>query len=350
MRIVFWLICLCAAAPALCGAVAFPVLEAPAVYSGGVESESVRYYATLLLNPDHLFILRERMMRADGRPSERTLTGAWFQVRDGSLLQLANRNGLDRVLNIGGSGSLYWGVQSPFPKYMNVTLRKGGEKFPFAVMGTLTFGGSTAVLQDAATNKTYPLLPDAQIEQLRGRGERFFVDADVEESGASLRILRLRSATDGIPKLPQDTPERFQRLVSGAHWRATLDGQTFSCTFQQEKTERGRLDMTMSDLAVHVSYRLDREAIILAVQDMDVINAVTKVLYPEVARRYNTTPSRVERAVRHAIETAWDRGDLETLQRYFGYTVSNTKGKPTNSEFIAMIADRIRLQSKGKIA
>ena len=89
-----------------------------------------------------------------------------------------------------------------------------------------------------------------------------------------------------------------------------------------------------------------REAIIIAVQDMDVINAVTKVLYPEVARRYNTTPSRVERAVRHAIETAWDRGDLETLQRYFGYTVSNTKGKPTNSEFIAMIADKIRLEGK----
>ena len=82
-------------------------------------------------------------------------------------------------------------------------------------------------------------------------------------------------------------------------------------------------------------YQYVREAIILAVQDMDVINAVTKVLYPEVARRYNTTPSRVERAVRHAIETAWDRGDLETLQRYFGYTVSNTKGKPTNSEFIS---------------
>lgn len=97
-------------------------------------------------------------------------------------------------------------------------------------------------------------------------------------------------------------------------------------------------------------YQYVREAIILAVQDMDVINAVTKVLYPEVARRYGTTPSRVERAVRHAIETAWDRGDLETLQRYFGYTVSNTKGKPTNSEFIAMIADRIRLQIKGRIA
>ena len=69
---------------------------------------------------------------------------------------------------------------------------------------------------------------------------------------------------------------------------------------------------------------------------MDVINAVTKVLYPEVAKRFATTPSRVERAIRHAIEVAWDRGDLETLQKFFGYTVSNTKGKPTNSEFIAM--------------
>ncbi len=93
-------------------------------------------------------------------------------------------------------------------------------------------------------------------------------------------------------------------------------------------------------------YQYVREAIIIAVQDMEVINAVTKVLYPEVARRFNTTPSRVERAVRHAIEVAWDRGDLETLQRYFGYTVSNAKGKPTNSEFIAMIADRIRLEDR----
>ena len=91
-------------------------------------------------------------------------------------------------------------------------------------------------------------------------------------------------------------------------------------------------------------YQYVREAIVIAVQDIEVINAVTKELYPEVARRFSTTPSRVERAVRHAIEVAWDRGDLETLQRYFGYTVSNTKGKPTNSEFIAMIADKIRLE------
>ena len=94
-------------------------------------------------------------------------------------------------------------------------------------------------------------------------------------------------------------------------------------------------------------YQYLREAIMIAVDDMDVINAVTKVLYPEVAKRFSTTPSRVERAIRHAIEVAWDRGDLETLQKYFGYTVSNSKGKPTNSEFIAMIADRLVLEMRG---
>ena len=93
-------------------------------------------------------------------------------------------------------------------------------------------------------------------------------------------------------------------------------------------------------------YQYVREAIMITVENMDVINSVTKVLYPEVAKRYHTTPSRVERAIRHAIEVAWDRGDLETLQRFFGYTVSNAKGKPTNSEFIAMISDRIRLKMK----
>ena len=93
-------------------------------------------------------------------------------------------------------------------------------------------------------------------------------------------------------------------------------------------------------------YQYLREAILLAVNDMDVINAITKVLYPQVAKTFSTTPSRVERAIRHAIEVAWDRGDLDTLQRFFGYTVSNTKGKPTNSEFIALIADRLQLQLK----
>ncbi|MBE6975238.1 MAG: sporulation transcription factor Spo0A [Ruminococcaceae bacterium] len=93
-------------------------------------------------------------------------------------------------------------------------------------------------------------------------------------------------------------------------------------------------------------YQYLREAIMIAIDDMDVINAITKVLYPMVAKKFDTTASRVERAIRHAIEVAWDRGDLDTLQRLFGYTVSNTKGKPTNSEFIALIADKLQLRLK----
>lgn len=93
-------------------------------------------------------------------------------------------------------------------------------------------------------------------------------------------------------------------------------------------------------------YQYLREAIMMTVKDMEAINAITKILYPTVAKRYKTTSSRVERAIRHAIEVAWDRGDVETLQNFFGYTVSGVKGKPTNSEFISMIADRLRLQMK----
>ena len=82
------------------------------------------------------------------------------------------------------------------------------------------------------------------------------------------------------------------------------------------------------------------------IENGDLINAVTKVLYPTVAKKYQTTSSRVERAIRHAIEVAWDRGDLDTLNSYFGYTIQNERGKPTNSEFIAMIADNLRLRNK----
>ena len=95
-------------------------------------------------------------------------------------------------------------------------------------------------------------------------------------------------------------------------------------------------------------YHYLRDAIIMAVEDMDVLNAITKVLYPTVAKMHQTTASRVERAIRHAIEVAWSRGKLDTLDDLFGYTVSNGKGKPTNSEFIALIADTIRLEYKNR--
>ena len=93
-------------------------------------------------------------------------------------------------------------------------------------------------------------------------------------------------------------------------------------------------------------YQYLREAIMMVVNDIDVINQITKSLYPKIALKFNTTPSRVERAIRHAIEVAWGRGQQEAVEQIFGYTISAAKGKPTNSEFIAMIADKLRLELK----
>ena len=129
---------------------------------------------------------------------------------------------------------------------------------------------------------------------------------------------------------------------------------------QMKKTEEGGGTVVESGLENRVTnmlheigipahikgYHYLRDAIIMAVEDMDVLNAITKVLYPTVAKKYKTTSSRVERAIRHAIEVAWSRGKLDTIDELFGYTVSNGKGKPTNSEFIALIADTIQLEYK----
>lgn len=93
-------------------------------------------------------------------------------------------------------------------------------------------------------------------------------------------------------------------------------------------------------------YQYLREAIIMSVNDIDMLNSITKILYPTIAKKFQTTPSRVERAIRHAIEVAWSRGKMDTIDALFGYTVSTGKGKPTNSEFIALIADKIRLEYK----
>ena len=141
-------------------------------------------------------------------------------------------------------------------------------------------------------------------------------------------------------------PCRIQSVIGRA--RELAGGKT-GTQIQEETSSRDlerQVTAIIHEIGVpaHIKgYQYLREAITLAVGDMEVINAVTKVLYPAVAKKFGTTASRVERAIRHAIEVAWDRGDLETLQKYFGYTVSNAKGKPTNSEFIAMIADRISL-------
>ena len=152
-----------------------------------------------------------------------------------------------------------------------------------------------------------------------------------------------------IPK-PCDTAalaERIRQSVAAPERREIVAGAP------PKSDPEAELEATVTDIIheigvpAHIKgYQYLREAIILTIHDMDIINAVTKVLYPTVAKKFATTPSRVERAIRHAIEVAWDRGDLETLQRFFGYTVSNIKGKPTNSEFIAMIADCLSLRRR----
>ena len=158
-----------------------------------------------------------------------------------------------------------------------------------------------------------------------------------------------------LPK-PCDVPALLDRIRQAAALRsrasAPSDGVAIAPVSREPSLEAVVTDIIHEiGVPAHIKgYQYLREAIILTVNDMDAINAVTKVLYPAVAKKFGTTPSRVERAIRHAIEVAWDRGDLEVLQKYFGYTVSNIKGKPTNSECIAMIADSLTLRRKDKMA
>ena len=121
----------------------------------------------------------------------------------------------------------------------------------------------------------------------------------------------------------------------------------------ESKKDEGNLEALVTNVIHEVGvpahikgYQYLREAIMMVVNDIDIINQITKQLYPEIADKYKTTPSRVERSIRHAIEVAWGRGQTETVESIFGYTVSAAKGKPTNSEFIAMIADKLRLELK----
>lgn len=140
----------------------------------------------------------------------------------------------------------------------------------------------------------------------------------------------------------QNLHERIGRITRG---RYTTQGQF--------KNAKGDIETQVTKVIhqigvpAHIKgYQYLRTAIMMAIKDTEIINSVTKVLYPSVAKQYSTTSSRVERAIRHAIEVAWDRGDIDTLNSYFGYTIQNNRGKPTNSEFIAMIADNLRLSNK----
>ena len=142
------------------------------------------------------------------------------------------------------------------------------------------------------------------------------------------------------PEEKRETENAGRHRHQGEPWRADQ--------LPQEELEEIVTDLIHEvGVPAHIKgYQYLREAICMSVRDIGLLNSVTKVLYPEIAKKYQTTASRVERAIRHAIEVAWTRGRLETIEELFGYTINTGKGKPTNSEFIALVADKIRLENR----
>jgi two-component system response regulator (stage 0 sporulation protein A) len=169
---------------------------------------------------------------------------------------------------------------------------------------------------------------------------------DAFELGADYYILK--------PFDNETVVNRIKRVRSGRTKTNARGKKSSSCESQKEYMKHNlETDVTniIHEVGVpaHIKgYQYLRDAIIMSVNDMEMLNSITKILYPTIAKRHQTTPSRVERAIRHAIEVAWSRGKMDTIDELFGYTVNNGKGKPTNSEFIALIADKIRLEYKNR--
>jgi two-component system response regulator (stage 0 sporulation protein A) len=180
----------------------------------------------------------------------------------------------------------------------------------------------------------------------------------LEKSGGNrMEQLNLTASkdTDKVYKILDDLLSKnreFQIMITVPSGSRGFDKEVKE-TVHVEKKLTYNLEKDVTDMIheigvpAHIKgYQYLREAIMMSVEEPDMLGSITKVLYPTIAKRYQTTSSRVERAIRHAIEVAWNRGRMETLDNLFGYTINNGKGKPTNSEFIALIADKIRLQYK----
>ncbi|MBQ7546620.1 MAG: sporulation transcription factor Spo0A [Clostridia bacterium] len=186
------------------------------------------------------------------------------------------------------------------------------------------------------------------LEEIRKRGLRKPLTIVLcAMSNPNLEREIVRAGADYYLLKPVDVSVLAERIKQLTGWfRDTLDRSSEAVT---DDNMRILVSDIMHQLGVpaHIKgYQYLRESILLTVHNSDMMSSVTKVLYPTVARQFKTTPSRVERAIRHAIEVAWDRGDVDVLSSYFGYTIQTSRGKPTNSEFIAMISDKLRLRMK----
>ena len=186
---------------------------------------------------------------------------------------------------------------------------------------------------------------DKITERALALGAEYYIVKPFDMETLIMRIRQLQTMYSGIK---ESTPAT--QMMSE---RAAILGTTPSMqpTRAKQPVTQHSLESEVTNviheigIPAHIKgYQYLRDAIIMAITDMDILNSITKQLYPSIAKNYNTTPSRVERAIRHAIEVAWSRGKMDTIDKLFGYTVNNGKGKPTNSEFIALIADRLRLE------
>lgn len=198
-----------------------------------------------------------------------------------------------------------------------------------------------SVMEVVNSDRTLKKSPDFIIITAVGQ-ER--ITEDAFKKGANYYIMKPFNNEMVLNRIKQTGQEkRHERKIN------TMPAEYVKETAEETLEEHVTNMIHEIGIPAHIKgYHYLRDAIIMAVEDMDVLNAITKILYPTVAKKHQTTSSRVERAIRHAIEVAWSRGKLDILDDLFGYTVSNGKGKPTNSEFIALVADTIQLERKSK--
>ena len=179
------------------------------------------------------------------------------------------------------------------------------------------------------------VIHDQIMQQLMALGAAYYLAKTCESTLLVNRIRQMKGIGQQLfPAAPAKGQEQFQDPIAARARSASVE------------TEVTNLIHEVGVPAHIKGYQYLRESILMAIEDMDILNAITKQLYPAIAKKFDTTPSRVERAIRHAIEVAWSRGKMDTLEQLFSYSISMGKGKPTNSEFIALIADRMRLELK----
>ena len=238
------------------------------------------------------------------------------------------------------------------------------KNFGFRIVGSVS--DADAALEILALQAPHVVLFDVMLEQSDGfsflsRATRVelphrvrFVSLSALSSVSVIRNL-VAGGADYCMVKPVDYEilrERILQLYGEDHGDGPSEGgQIFPLPVPVADLEKQVTSIILEvGIPAHVKgYQYVRRAILMAISDPEVINGVTKIIYPTIAKEFKTTASRVERAIRHAIEVAWDRGNVETLNSLFGYSVSGSRGKPTNSEFIAMIADRLRLENRAPV-